>query len=355
MEAIEDGSYFEDRQHASSPTLREVTDDYLDVAKREHSHTTVADYKCRLGRWILPLVGDEPVSKINRTHFDEIRKEIEDEGNSLKTVRNVLSILSSMLTYCQDCDLIDETPTYEVSDNRSGKRVGGSPSKLRGKRTNTTGNDSRPPYLTPAQAVALLENAHPRVRLLILIALQTGLRLGEMLALGWEHIKLDQKVLEVRWSFSKGKLKEPKSAAGVRDIPIPPKLEEELRKYRRNWKSTGEYEGAHDWLFQRDDGRLWSDSYVKRPIRYSYRDAGLWDDFKRHGFTILRHTFATTLVNRGVPLVIVQRLMGHERFETTLKYVERDPATHRKAIDQIADLGFSENDRNWQTASSIQS
>ncbi len=44
--------------------------------------------------------------------------------------------------------------------------------------------------------------------------------------------------------------------------------------------------------------------------------------------------------------------MGHEGFETTLKYVERDPATHRQAIDQIADFGFSDKDRSWQVGAS---
>ena len=74
-----------------------------------------------------------------------------------------------------------------------------------------------------------------------------------------------------------------------------------------------------------------SKDQIKRPLWRACRNAGL----RKVGWHTLRHTFASHLAMRSVPLVKIQKLMGHKTIEMTLRYAHLCPDTVREAVQVL--------------------
>jgi integrase len=130
----------------------------------------------------------------------------------------------------------------------------------------------------------------------VIIALQTGLRIGELLALRWEDLDLDGGGLLVRRSVWKHVESTPKGGR-PREVPLSDQALEALRKHPRR----GPY------VFSTLDGQRRDRHGCTRALYAIAERAGQQLPF---GWHVLRHTFASHLVMRGVPLKAVQELMG---------------------------------------------
>lgn len=95
-----------------------------------------------------------------------------------------------------------------------------------------------------------------------------------------------------------------------RYVPIPGRFGEELK---------GFMSGREGYLFSgRSEGRL-SDRHIRRVVKHWAQQAGVRKGEEIHPHT-LRHSYATHLQNSGVPLNVIQRVLGHARLETTTIY-----------------------------------
>lgn len=158
-----------------------------------------------------------------------------------------------------------------------------------------------------------------------MIALFTGMRLGEVLALRWSRVDLTRKVIEVRETVEQTvahgiRLKVPKSKAGRRDISLPDILVETLRKFRTEqleiWIKLGAGKLPNDsLLFGRIDGALQSQKYY----------SGMWSDLAEEigmpdlTFHGLRHSHASQLIDAGVDIVTISKRLGHASPTVTLE------------------------------------
>ncbi len=153
----------------------------------------------------------------------------------------------------------------------------------------------------------------------IVIALKTGLRVGELLALKWEDIDLVAGQLVVRrtlWQKQEGSPKGGKN----RKVPLSDEAVAIL-KGQRHLKGP--------YVFCETDGRRLTHSRVKDAVPSTCRKAQLSKRLTTHG---LRHTFASHLVMRGVSLMAVKELLGHESIEMTLRYSHLSPDVKRDAV-----------------------
>jgi integrase len=144
---------------------------------------------------------------------------------------------------------------------------------------------------------------------IVLLALNTGMRRGELLHLRWDD--LDNNALTVRGSGSKNQQ--------TRVIPLNGEAGEVLRF----WTSDS------DWIFP---GKLESALTTIKRSWTGLRDRANLPDVRFHD---LRHTFATRLLQRGVDIKTVSSLLGHQDIAVTARYLHATDDSKRKAVELL--------------------
>ena len=177
-------------------------------------------------------------------------------------------------------------------------------------------------------------------RLQLFIELYSGMRMGEINALHPEDIDLDNNVIHVRGTISRGLdyrefVKEStKTEAGVRDIPISSKLRPYLEEALSRKKDNSENLVFYDY----NKNSVISTTQVNCYYQRICRDAGIPAD----GQHSLRHTFATRCIESGIPPVVLKNWLGHTDIHITLDtYTDVFKAMDNNAVstfDQYIDM-----------------
>jgi len=172
----------------------------------------------------------------------------------------------------------------------------------------------------------LLNAAVPHLKHMIMVALNTGMRKGEVFKLKWQNVDLERSQINIKESKS-GK---------ERKIPINSTLSSLLYALKsRN--------GQSEYVFTNPKtGNPFTD--VKRSFDTACTNADI-DDLRFHD---LRHTFATRLVRRGVDLVIIKELMGHASIITTQRYLHSQADVKFQAVEALTTKP-QKPELKWQT------
>src|SRR6204780_375034 len=183
------------------------------------------------------------------------------------------------------------------------------------------------------EVVQLIDAAPNRLYRMILVLLYaTGVRRTEAARIKVEDI--DSKLMVIYIRQGKG--------ARDRDVPLSPKLLEELRSY---------------WKWKKPRGYLFPSTAGQRGVDQSISDKTIWNACRvaatRAGLTrkihphTLRHSFATHLLEAGADLRTIQLLMGHERLEDTTVYLHLSQRHLRAAINPLEQIALrrGEEDR----------
>jgi integrase len=161
------------------------------------------------------------------------------------------------------------------------------------------------------------------------VALKTGLRVGELLALHWQDVDLVAGHLIVRRTLWNGQEGPPKGGRN-RKVSLSDLALAALKAHRH---LRGPY------VLCDEAGKRLARSIVKDVVPSTCARAKLSKRVTTHG---LRHTFASHLVMRGASLKAVQELLGHESIEMTLRYSHLTPDVKRDAVrllDRTEELG----------------
>jgi len=190
----------------------------------------------------------------------------------------------------------------------------------------------KPPFdfLDFSEAKRLIDAGEGEWQSMILLGLKTGLRQGELLALRWEDVDLVAGKLRVARSVTRGVVTTPKSGKG-REVPLSDAAVRALKSQRHLRGELVFCDGA---------GEMLTKGLCKWPLRRACKRAGL----RRIGWHVLRHTFASHLVMRNVPLKAVQELLGHATIEMTMRYTHLSPDARRDAV-RVLDLPSTPDNR----------
>lgn len=179
-------------------------------------------------------------------------------------------------------------------------------------------NNARDRWLTWEEERALLDVSPDWLRSIIIFALNTGMRRGEILNLKWQNVDLTRGTITL--TRSKNQLR------GT--IPLNSRVFELLMMKQR--------QPGREYVFCSKAGTRLEDRNLKRAFDIAREKAGL-QDVRFHD---LRHTFATRLVQNGVDLYRVQRLLGHKTHVMTQRYAHHYPESLRSAVKVLETAGY---------------
>jgi integrase len=220
------------------------------------------------------------------------------EGLSKKTINNHLTVLSKCLRSAQEWFDMARIPKIA--------KLKTSPPKFS--------------FFTKEESQRLLDHSGEWYTM-VLVALRTGLRLGELRGLMWKDINWETRILSVKRSIFRNHIVPPKSNR-ERHLPLTDELYAVLSKMR---KEKGYV------LRDPGNGEFLEENRPRRALIKICEQAGL----ASLGWHALRHTFASHLTMAGAPLKAVQELLGHSNIQTTMRYTHLSPSTLKDAMNLL--------------------
>jgi integrase len=253
---------------------------------------------------IKPLLGGLMLKKLNSAHIQSFYRDRLDTGLSTSTVHKMHDILRRGLAQAVKWHLVPRNVADVV----------------------------KPPRPVPKEIVALSTDetrrlldaaAEDRLEALYVLAVHTGMRQGELLALRWQDVDMENAVVSVRRTLTRsgGKVTfgEPKTSKSRRSIRLAPQATEALRAHLerqlRGMEILGDRYRDQGLVFTTDTGAPINPSNLRqRSFAPLLKRVGL----PHMRFHDLRHTCATLLLSRGVHPKFVQELLGHATIAITL-------------------------------------
>jgi integrase len=250
---------------------------------------------------LVPFFGKMPVGNITTQHVEQYKAQQVRTGVSNKTVNNRLAVLSKCLVTAADWLQFEKAPP-----------------RIKMLKCPLVETD----WLTPEEAGLLLSQARGTLFEMLLVTLRTGMRQGEVRGLQWDAINWGNRAVSVRhsWNDRIRVLEAPKSNR-ERVIPLDSEVLELLaqRKLRSGF------------VFVDASGNPFGRERLNAHLTALCKNVGL----RRITWHILRHTFATHLMMRGVAVNTVQKLLGHASITTTMRYAHVPSSSLREAIDVL--------------------
>lgn len=296
--------------------------------------STIAVYR-NMNKIIAHYFSDVCMSSLTPLQIDQWKAYMysrEQSGEKIGTSTQVkaFNLLQMAYTYAEQRDVIDTSPFRKVSPI---KRPKAQPNRL------TDNSFARLCTLIDAAGLNPFTMA-------VRIALETGLREGEICGLQWGDIDLENSVLHVRRTLARadGKIykKEPKTEAGRRSVPIT----ERMQSIFTEWKNVqlmqfDEFKGTQTpstYVLGDVDNNPYNPVTLSRDWRtYSKANGIMGSKGKRAVFHDLRHTYVSQLAENGIDPKTVSQLAGHASVKTTLDiYADTSPRAKRAAIDSVA-------------------
>lgn len=286
-----------------------------DYVRQNLAETTQGHRETHLNVHILPFFGEMKVSDINVHNVEQFlntvqRKDIKGGELSHESRLDLYKTLKSIFTECHRWNLVEQNIMSEVKKpiDNSGKVK---------PELNVFSEEE------VHQVFKLLQNEPARWRVFVFLDILGGFRRGELLALRWDDIDYESKVIRVRHNLVKVKngkrLKNPKTAKSSRLITMPDHVFDVLNEFReeqaehiRNMEGCYEDPGQ-EWLFMNEKGTSYHpDSVTTWWSRFLVRN-----EVRHVPLKNLRHTSATLLLAKGEHMRIIADRLGHSSTRLT--------------------------------------
>lgn len=310
--------------------------EYERTAKTKLSPVTYSYYERIINNRLIPEFGHMKINAIRPPHVqDFILKLCESNTLASSSIHRNFTVLKSIMAKAYKLGYIDSNPT------------------------DSTRLDLPPIEQPPIDIFSKEETAHMldclegeplQYKLLIHLAIVTGCRRGELVALQWDCVDYEHSAIEIRQSNYKIKgediqTKTTKTAGSIRTITIPKYCINLLKEYKKEQSKErlllGSAWNNEDWIFTQWNGKpmhpqtptLWFSKFQTR------------HNLPHRKFHALRHTSATLLLTDGTNIKTVASRLGHSKISTTNRYVHSLTSAD-EAVANTFDEMFSNKKRH---------
>lgn len=284
------------------PTLAEFSDTFLTHAGAKNKPSELAKKGQILRKHLLPVLGALRLDAVRRATVDDYALAKRAAGLKAKTINNHLAVLSGMLRLAERRELIAQAPRIELLPVEQ--------ASFR--------------WLSEFEAKRLVTRADDEWRAPIVVALRTGLRMGELRALQWEDVDFANGRLHVRRAAWEQEIGTPKNGR-ARLVPLGAEAAAALRELPTRFRGglvfarAGELATYNAWE--------WGLEKTSKAARLG-----------RIGWHVLRHSFASHLAMAGVPMRTIAELLGHGDMRVTMRYAHLAPEAGSRAVDSLGTI-----------------
>ena len=269
----------------------EAVEKYLEWAKPQRAY----ENKYYMARKLVAKFGNIPLRRFNVSLLEADQQMLLGEGKAPATINRRMALIKHLFSKASDWSLVDDDTLRTV---RKVKMLKEPPGRLR--------------YLTPEEANRLIrECKNPALQAIVTLAVNTGMRRGEILGLKWDNVDLRNGYLLVEDSKNGDR----------REVPINGAVRDVLSKIIRRINSTYVFSDERGMVFK--GGR---NAFVR-----ACRRAGIYN-FRFHD---LRHAAASFMAMGGVDLLSIGKILGHRTAGMTRRYAHLSPGYLRNAVDVI--------------------
>jgi integrase len=296
-----------------TPTIAKYGGQWFLSPHHEWADGTRDNYGSAFTHHIEPALGERRLDEVGRKEVKALIGSLKQKDLSKGRIELIVQTLRNIFNEAIDDQLLSANPCDRVGKYNKGRRKGK--------------NDP----LTTDEVTTMLENAHKTLSFtlysLFLLAVMSGLRIGEILALEWNDFDFDERTVDVtkNWDYTRLKMGPPKNNK-PRKVDLPPVVVDTMRELRANQKVVTLKE-----IFVDDKGKRLKHKPVYRALhKVAPRKIRIHD---------LRHTYATLRVAKGDNIVDVSAQLGHHDPGFTLKrYAHWMPGEHKSQVDELGNL-----------------
>ena len=278
----------EQRERDSITFSQVFTEQYMPVALQNKTKATMTAENCLFKLWIEPVIGKLPLKDISPLHLERIKKNMSSEGKSprythyaLAVVRQVFNFSKVIIGYEGACPVAKvKKPKYDNQRQR---------------------------FLTHEEADLLLNALRLRsidVYHMALLSLHCGLRAGETFSLQWADVDINRGIITLR---------------NTKNSSTRHSLMTEAVRAMFAERGPGERDAL---VFPSTRGTLITSisKTFELVVEELKLNEGVTDPRHKVVWHSLRHTYASWLVQNGVSLYVVQKMLGHLRISQTERY-----------------------------------
>lgn len=277
-----------------------IVEDFLRYmeAEREASPLTVRTYAQALGDYAAYVMefGDMTLEDADSDVIRDWMEHLMDSGHKASTVCKYLSAVKSLYRYALRMGIVKRDPAHPLQGPKKEKAL--------------------PVFIKEQEADKLFDEMHwdmdkvkdVRARTLLLLLYSTGIRRAEVIALRDSDVNLVSREIKVTGKRRKQRI-----------IPLGDEIVTELQHYMalRDREQPGSEDTSNGALFRNDSGKALTEDNVYSTVRTYLTQVTTQKKRSPH---VLRHSFATAMLNNDAQLGSVQKLLGHQSLTTTQIY-----------------------------------
>lgn len=300
--------YGVDYKEVKQTKLTDFSNQWLErKIKPQRSQSTYDEYRRILTKKIIPIVSNKFLHKVVEADAHKLVEVLGQVGHNKGGINKILALFKQVLEEAEKNDLILKNPLRNVSKLKEDKRA--------------------PTYWQESDTRRfLLATKDHYLYSLYVIALNTGMRRGELFGLQWDKVSFNRSMLEVSRIKDRHGLRNTTKNKRTRFVPMNPIVKAILLRLHS--------QRTNDYVFTKEDGSLIDPHHAYRDFQKAQLKANVDITIRFHD---LRHTFASHFMMNGGNLYDLQKILGHSKADMTQIYAHLSPE-HLSKTTEILDF-----------------
>jgi integrase len=285
----------------------------LEKIKVKNTFRTYEGYKSVTYKHLMPKLKDILIKDLKAFHGEELIKRLKNSKHNERGVNLILGVLKSILNNAVERELIIKNPLTRVKPLKQHPRFETYWSKLE-------------------ISQFLKANLNDPNYALYVVALNSGMRRGELAGLCWDRIDFDRNQIEISRTRDRYGLRDTTKTGLRRYVPMNVETRRVLDQLRRKQNHL-------QFVFCEDSNIPFCVHHLYRDFRNAQKKSGLGRKIRFHD---IRHTFASQFMMNGGSLYDLQKILGHTKIEMTMRYAHLSDDHLASAINIVSFSGITD-------------